>query len=278
MLRGNVNRGPDKAALEVSEFKNREAGDITLNAFVLTIETSKGPRRQHAERELEKMQLKSEFMNGFDKNDPSILDIYSAGLNLLYHKRPLTMSEVATYAGHRLIWQRIVDCGADHALVLEDDFHVPDTNRFLKAISDCLSFRERWDIVKFFDFKPKSVIQEDKFFGTRVVAYKYPASGAVAYIINRYAAEKLLKRRKIYRPIDEDLSNMWEFSIRIWSTSPNLVEEVSEELGGSLLEADRLSRKTKRNIGRSLWGNFLQGWKMLRARLYRRRMWVCRDS
>lgn len=81
-----------------------------------------------------------------------------------------------------------------------------------------------------------------------------------------------LRRSRIFRPIDEDLSHPWEFSIRIWSLEPNIVEEVSHNLGGSILEKDRLKQRKKRNILRSLWGILLQGVKLTRSLFYRRKL------
>ena len=103
---------------------------------------------------------------------------------------------------------------------------------------------------------------------TGIVRYKYAASGAVAYLIDRKAAQKLLSRKRFFRAVDEDLSWPWELGLSIWSVSPNLVEEVSHNLGGSLLEMDRKSTKRRRNIARSLWGNVIQAYKLARSKAY----------
>lgn len=238
-------------------------------AYVLTIDAADGSRRLHASRELAGLGLEGRFIQGFLKDDPALGNVYSPALNLLLAKRDLTPGEIAVYAGHRKIWQAIVDGGEPCALVFEDDFRALDRDRFQAALRDCLSAAERWDIVKFFDFKPKRVIRRSRAGATDLVAYKYPASGAVAYLISRDAALRLLARRRIFRPVDEDFSWPWEFRLRIWSVSPNLVEEVSPDLGGSHLEQMRLANKSRRPLGRRLWANILQGWKLCRSYMFR---------
>ena len=201
--------------------------------------------------------------------DCALDKLYSQTKNLLLSKRSLTTGEIATYAGHRKIWQRIIDDGCAYALVLEDDFHIADKGRFQVAIADCLSASQKWDIVKFFDLKPKRIVHRKKIGATDLVAFRYPASGAVAYLISRDAACRLLSRRRIFRQVDVDLSWPWEFGLVVWSIYPSLVEEISSRLGGSHLEDMRLSKRAKRSLIRGVWGNFVQAWKLLRAFIYR---------
>jgi len=122
--------------------------------------------------------------------------------------------------------------------------------------------------LKFFDFMPKRVLERKSVNSTSIVRHKYPAWGAVAYLIDRDAAERLLSRRRFFRAVDEDFSWHWELGLSIWSVSPNLVEEVSPVLGGSLLENDRVSNKRRRNTLRSLWGNVIQAFKFVRSRIH----------
>jgi GR25 family glycosyltransferase involved in LPS biosynthesis len=236
-----------------------------LAVFVLTIDAEGGVRRVHAEEELRSNNLQGRFVEGPRKNDAIISAIYSPLRNLIFAKRKLTCGEIAAYAGHRRVWEAFIDCGGDAALIFEDDFHVANQTRFKAVLAECLSLSHTWDIVKFFDFNPKRVVRLRRLATTDLAAYKYPASGAVAYLISSAAARQLLKRGRIYRPIDEDLSWPWEFGLRVWSTQPNLVEEVSKELGGSLLESTRVANKAQRNLCRSVWANVLQGWKLVRA-------------
>ncbi|MCV0352547.1 MAG: glycosyltransferase family 25 protein [Nitratireductor sp.] len=245
--------------------------DIDIPSYVLTIEQEGGERRTHAYQQLSALGLNTSFVKGFDKEDPSIIDEYNGLLNLLLSKRSLTNGEVAVYCGHRKIWRKFLASHHTHALILEDDFRINDKDKFLRAICDGFDHSLDWDILKFFDFKPKRVLERKAINETSIVRYKYAASGAVAYLIDREAAEKLLSRKRFFRAVDEDLSWPWELGLSVWSVSPNLVEEVSHTLGGSLLEADRMSKKRRRNVFRSLWGNVIQAYKLVRSKTYNAR-------
>jgi GR25 family glycosyltransferase involved in LPS biosynthesis len=237
----------------------------SLATFVLTIDKDDGPRRLHAQEELRALDFKGRFIEGPRKDDEIVDAVYSPARNLIFAKRNLTSGEIAAYVGHRKAWRAFLDDGADFALILEDDFRIADKPRFRGVVAECLSISDTWDVVKFFDFNPKRVVRRRRLATTDLAAYKYPASGTVAYLLTAAAARKLLKRSRIYRPVDEDLSQPWEFGLRVWSTLPNLIEEVSQELGGSNLEAMRLANKVHKNLCRSIWANVLQAWKLVRA-------------
>ncbi len=243
-----------------------------IGAFILTVDEEGSPRRRHAETEVSALSIPWRFIAGYRKTDPTLDAHYARLMNLLLHKRSLTPGEIAVYAGHRRIWRAFVESGLDYALVLEDDFRVLDRPRLLESIQDLTAHPEAWDVVKFFDYRPKTVVASLQIGTTTAVAHKYPASGAVAYLVGAQAARALLTRRRIFRAIDEDLSHPWEFSIRVWSAEPNTVEEASRNLGGSILEQDRERLRRDRRMLRSLWGNVLQGVKLARSLLYRRKL------
>lgn len=190
-------------------------GASQLTAYVLTIDEEGGRRRAHATKELVELGLTGRFVMGATKGDRELAELYSPLKNLLLSRRSLTAGEIAVYAGHRRIWKAIDDAGIPYALVLEGDFHVVDKEKFLATLGDCLSAPKHWDIIKFFDFKPKRVVRRLRLGKANLVAYKYPASGAVAYLISGDAVRRLLKRPQIFRAVDVDLSWPWEFGLRI---------------------------------------------------------------
>lgn len=244
-----------------------------LPCYVLTLEDSGGKRFENARQQLEQLPVEPRYVQGYRLADCNSAGIYSKFLNLLFMKRKMTPGEVSVYMGHRKIWQQMLDEGMQTALVVEDDFFVTERNALLQSIKDALSVAENWDIVKFFDFRPKRVVRRRRIGKTDFVLYKYCASGCVAYLIRAPAAEKLLKRSRIYRPVDEDWSHPWEFNLRILSVDPAPVREIASKLGGSLLEAARLSMKRQnRNLLRSFYGNVLSVTKNARALFWRLRM------
>ncbi|MDA0835549.1 MAG: glycosyltransferase family 25 protein [Planctomycetota bacterium] len=245
----------------------------SLSCYVLTLDSPGGARYESARRQLECYPLATTFVEGIRLTRDDRPFEYSRWLNLLMMKRAMTPGEISVYLGHRKIWHQILNDGHDLALVLEDDFFIHDAEAFVQAIDDAMQIQPRWDIVKFFDFRPKRVVQSFPVNQTTFVMHKYAASGCVAYLMRAAAAKRLLERRHIYRPVDEDWSHPWESDLRILSVEPNPVAEIASNLGGSLLEAERRKMKSfQRNWLRSLYGNVLTVKKNAQAMIWRRKM------
>ncbi|MGR6467193.1 glycosyltransferase family 25 protein [Rhizobium sp. PAMB 3182] len=237
----------------------------TAPIYVLTIDAADGPRRQHCTTMFNRLRMQFDFVQGVRSGDVFGMGIYSPWLNYLLSKRSLSAAEIAVYLGHRKIWKRVAEGGSDVALVVEDDLLISDTEAFGHVMRNA-SDHAAWDILKLFDFLPKKIVARHEWKGVTIVDYKYPASGCVAYLITRDAARRLLERKRIFRPVDEDFSWCWEFGLRVRSVSPNIVSEVSHTLGGSLLEDSRRNVRRRKNLLRSLVGMVIAGVKQLSAR------------
>jgi len=239
--------------------------------YILTVDAPDGPRRISARRQLDAAGLEAKFVVGHRLNDPSIYTQYDRARNLLWQKRSLSPGEIAVYCGHREIWRRLLDSGAPFALVLEDDFGISDPKGFRAILNDCERHPEGWEIVKLFDFNPKPVRLRRRLGESELVAHRFPAAGAVGYLIKREAAMRMLARQRFFRAIDEDWSWPWEFDLDIWSLSPNCIEEISVDLGGSV-RTPATSLPPPRNPLRALWANAIQAWKSMRSHMHVRHM------
>lgn len=251
----------------------RAENQVATACYVLTLDSPNGKRYENAKQQLERFSVQPNFVQGirFAKGETSPL--YSPFLNLVHMKRQMTPGEISVYLGHRKIWQQAIDDGEERALVFEDDFFIQNDDQFRFAVSDAITVSEHWDIVKFFDFRPKRAIQQWRVNKTSFVLHKYTGSGCVAYLINLAKAKVLLSQNSIFRPIDEDWSHPWEHNLRILSVTPNPVSEIAPALGGSLLEQEREKMKTgNRNIARSIYGNFLTIKKNARSLSWRRKV------
>lgn len=235
--------------------------------YVLGVDDTEGPRRQHVEQEFERLNYSFTFVEGLRAADPQIWPSYSRWRNFFCSKRSLSATEIAVYLGHRRIWRAIASGADEVALVAEDDLSITDPAAFADVMRHA-SDHAAWDILKLFDFAPKPVVHRQDWHGLEIVDYKYPASGCVAYLVTRDAARRLLARRKIFRPVDEDLSWCWEFALRVRSISPNICTEVSHRLGGSLIEESRVIAKRQSGLVRSLVAIVIAGLKQVRARRY----------
>lgn len=235
--------------------------------YVLGIDDAGGARRRHVEREFARLGYSFTLVDGLRAGGPEIQLGYSRWRNFLASKRSLSATEIAVYLGHRKIWREIASGAHEVALVAEDDLAILDPAAFAHVMQHAAD-HAAWDILKLFDFAPKPVVNRQDWHGLEIVDYKYPASGCVSYLMTRDAARRLLERRKIFRPVDEDLSWCWEFALRVRSIVPNVCTEVSHQLGGSLIEESRVVAKRQSSLVRSLVGIVVAGLKQVRARRY----------
>lgn len=243
----------------------------TFKSFVLTTPTGPSLRLASVAKQLKSTGLRAEIVRGFDGTSDALQATYSPWRNLLLSKRSLTRGEVATYLGHRKIWQLIVDRGLDFALVLEDDFRFLDPVSASSSLQVAAAQCGEWDLVKLFDFKPRKNFVCFKRNGMDFAVYQRPSAGMVGYFITRNACIRLLRRKHIFIPVDEELRNWFAHGLSILSVVPNLVNDGACQLGGSLLEQGRIDIKARRNIVRSLWGNFLALYTSARSAIWYRK-------
>ncbi|MCZ4350915.1 glycosyltransferase family 25 protein [Roseovarius aestuarii] len=249
----------------------------TTELLVLIITCRKSPpaRVLSARAELEALNLpiEIEVLDGYVSEDDCIDAIYDAKTNRRRVKRPISRSEIAVYATHRMAWKRLTESGHPAAIVFEDDFAV----RKPKIVEASIQFWREFlgdgrDMVKLFDFekrKRNNAVCSARVREVDLVKWSAPSAGMVAYLISHDGAQKFLSRKRIFRQVDEDAKYFWELGLNIWSIPDNPVAEISNALGGSLVEADRQSHRERRFL-RSLWGNLLVLDRKLRTWIYLR--------
>lgn len=111
---------------------------------------------------------------------------------------------------HRDAWQKLVDSGASHAAVLEDDVVLKDGARFVLGGTDWIP--KNIDLIKLEHYGPagQSVLLSDFAeigHGFRIARMHSRHTGAAAYILSRRAAEILLAIPRFDLPVDHLLFN-----------------------------------------------------------------------
>jgi GR25 family glycosyltransferase involved in LPS biosynthesis len=243
----------------------RSFGAEPVATFVISVPTS-GARRASAAAQLNAIGWRFRFVDGHTPDSADARRIYSQPLNARHAKRPLTEGEIAVYASHRRALRAFLDSGAEYGLILEDDFGLVDPSVMSQRITAILGARVRWDLIKLFDFETKRIAQRHRAGDIDIVNYATPTAGMVAYLVTRRGASLVLARSTVFRPIDEDTKYYWELAIRVYSVSPNLVAEISDRLGGSLIAADRERLRHARSLRRSLKGLWVAFDRKLRHR------------
>jgi GR25 family glycosyltransferase involved in LPS biosynthesis len=241
-----------------------------LLAIILTCKSSPAARVASARLALTSLDLPVEIkvVEGFVGEDDHVDRLYDVKSNRRWVKRPISRTEVAVYATHRLAWEHLQDSQRQAIIVFEDDFAIRDPETVATVIR---SWKEMLgdgrDIVKLFDFEKKAKnrpVFTTEVNGVELVKWASPSAGMVAYLISRKGAQKFLMRERVFRQVDEDTKYFWELGLNIWSVPGNPVAEISHELGGSLVEADRQSIRERR-LMRSLWGILLTLYRKART-------------
>lgn len=249
-------------------------GLAALETFVISVDPPDGPRRKSAQAQLDAIGWRFRFVDGYASGSPDATALYSERMNRRRSKRPLTDGEIAAYASHRLALKMFLDSGVHFGLILEDDFGITEPKLFAGRLAEILETPISWHFLKLFDYQPGPIAQRSAAGDLDIVSYAEPGAGMVAYLVNRDGARKFLSRELVFRQIDEDTKFYWELGIRVLSVSPNPVAEISDGMGGSLIEPERLRLRTARTLRRSLKGLRIVIDRQLRHLWHRRRFGI----
>ncbi|MEX3007446.1 glycosyltransferase family 25 protein [Hoeflea sp. TYP-13] len=234
-----------------------------MTAYVLTFEGAGQRRRSSAGAQMRVIapEIDWQFVSGFNPDDTRLEQHYDTELNRKYSKRPLSQGEIAVYAGHRKMMQMFLESGNPFGLFFEDDFgNLGSAWHWRHLIANIGAVMADGDMLKLFDFGPprNGFVTKRNHGPIELIKPRSVGAGAVAYILSRQGAAKILSRERIYRQIDEDIKYFWELGLDIWTARPSLVGEISASLGGSFLEDGRRKIKyNNRGIGTSVKGNYL---------------------
>ena len=174
--------------------------------------------------------------------------------NLYLPRYPFTLGrgEIGCTLSHRKCWQMIVDRGLDYALIAEDDLAI-DTSLWDDALSLIAQHATPDHFIRL-PAKRREDPQETiasrgqaAFFLPKIVGPQ-----TVCQVVGRNAARRLLNAtRRMDRPIDTFLQMHWIHKQPIHTILPNGVSELTEQLGGSTIQArtnwiDKLRREWRR--------------------------------
>lgn len=189
------------------------------------------PRLRDVSEQLEAFNLIFTRVNavaGLSLTSQQLEDCYDHASNKKHHHRDLTKGEIGCYLSHRKIWQTMIDQNIDKALILEDDISVQ------KEIIDCLSIAQKsqgWEVIKVADAENITPAQTKKVNGSfELVSYNKVPNRTMGYFITKAAAEKMLSKKKFYRPVDVDFQFYSDFDVSVCGLIPNCIE-ISPEFG-----------------------------------------------
>ena len=127
--------------------------------------------------------------------------------------------EIGCYLSHLKAMETFLRTGAPWCVVLEDDVEVlPACVDVLRVLSE----KDDWDLVKLFNFHSGLPVKKRELIGGhRLVAHLTRTTSSAAYVVNRRAAESLLKSmRPISEQVDHALDRPWETGLRTRGIRP----------------------------------------------------------
>ena len=127
--------------------------------------------------------------------------------------------EVGCYLSHLKAMETFLRTGAPWCVILEDDVEVlPACDEVLRSLAE----KDDWDLVKLFNFHTgMPVTKRPLSGGHRLVAHLTRTTSSAAYVVNRRAAESLLRSmRPISEQVDHALDRPWETGLRTRGIRP----------------------------------------------------------
>jgi len=184
-----------------------------------------------------------------------MLESHVPGLHEPRYPFPLRPGELGVFHSHRECWRRIVEGGYRGGLVLEDDL-VFDPTTFASAVRLAESHGGADAYVRF-PYKHREAASEvlaDKD-GLTLIRPDVVALGAQGQYVGRDAARRLLEvTERFDRPIDTFLQMRWIHRVKVLSIWPSSLDELSADLGGSLIQQRTpIMTKLRREFDRFLY-------------------------
>jgi glycosyl transferase family 25 len=127
--------------------------------------------------------------------------------------------EVGCYLSHLKVLETFLRTDAPWCVILEDDVEVlPACPDVLRSLAE----KDDWDLVKLFNFHSGMPVRKRALAGGHhLVAHLTRTTSSAAYVVNRRAAETLLKSmRPITEQVDHALDRPWETGLRTRGIRP----------------------------------------------------------
>lgn len=157
--------------------------------------------------------------------------------------------EVGCYLSHLMAMETFLRTDAPWCVILEDDVEVlPSCAEVLRSLAE----KDDWDLVKLFNFHSGMPVTKRALAGGhRLVTHLTRTTSSAAYVVNRRAAETLLKSmRPISEQVDHALDRPWETGLRTRGIRPMPV--VLAPVAHTTSTIGYQDRPKRRPLGKSL--------------------------
>lgn len=227
---------------------HQDGGEKNYCIYVISLQNAKA-RRESVVKQLESTNIAWKFVDAIEEDHDLVEKIARDQKASIYWHKVMVKGEIACYLSHVKSWEIMRDDKVEYGLILEDDFFLKAD---LKQIIGCmLAIQSDYDMVKLFG-TPKfaKTIEKVAFQSLSIqILRAFSVTGiSVAQWVRADALPLLIaKASEMKRPVDMDLKHYWEYPLKILHIHPILVDEISADLGGSMI-SNRKSPKTVRTL------------------------------
>ena len=211
-------------------------------AFLINLDRSKD-RLEVTGKRLDELGMDWQRVAGVDGQQLQLSDYVGVDRSgfLWQHGRYIEKGDIGCYLSHIKALQAFLASEAAFGLILEDDVDFPDD--FLSLVDHFLAACNQWDVLKISGRHhglpvPLARLGRDH----RLVAFLTRHTGAAAYFVNRFAAQRYIERLLPMRvPYDHVFDRAWHFGFRFRGVVPLPV--TAHSFGESTIKHARKLRK-----------------------------------
>jgi glycosyl transferase family 25 len=175
---------------------------------------------------------------GFDasKEDVSLCEIDQTAFTKIHGRKFIRKGEIGVYQSHLRAMNSFLESDKDFAIILEDD--VLPLAHALNSIEQLIAWEADWDIVPLFHFHSGGPVTLKHSDSLKLTVHLAHISSAAAYMINRHAAQVLIKHMAVQRAcVDHALFENWAHGLRLRGILP-MAMQLSAQANISTINAE----------------------------------------
>lgn len=178
-------------------------------------------RREHIENIFEPTKFELVFIEAVIGSNISLPDYrYNEKAYNLAHGKRTNLGELGCYFSHIKALETFLESADEYALILEDDIHMHE--HFEEVVEEALTHSHRFDLLRLSGIhrgSPVSIVSLEN--GYSLACNFTRQTGSGAYLVNRYAASKMIKKLlPMWLPYDHAYDREWLFGVKAMCIDP----------------------------------------------------------
>ncbi len=206
---------------------------------VFLINLDRSPERLAlATENLAKVGMPFQRVAGYDasKEDTSLCEIHQPAFTKIHGRKSIRKGEIGVYQSHLRAINSFLESDKDFAIILEDD--ALPLSHTVSTIAQLIEWKSDWDIVPLFHFHSGGPITLKHSDNLKLTVHLAHISSAAAYMINRHAAQVLIKHMAVQRAcVDHALFENWAHGLRLRGILP-MAMQLSAQANVSTINAE----------------------------------------